>query len=115
MMAATLAQARLAFAGNAFAVHGPVPLAFGTKARPINAAGTIAGEPREVSLWRIGRPFPARQHVEASKAIAGSTARSARTVAAQSGQDAGRLHMTSCRSPNGAVLFARKGVRRSRR
>ena len=70
---ATLAQLELAFADPAFAVHGPVPSAFGDE----GAANHMRlarghGEPGiELFIYgRTGGPFPARQHVEASKAIA---------------------------------------------
>jgi succinylarginine dihydrolase len=70
---ATLAQLKLAFADPAFAVHGPVPPAFGDEGAANHmrlAAGH--GEPGiELFVYgRTGGPFPARQHVEASRAIA---------------------------------------------
>ena len=70
---ATLAQLRLAFAHEAFAVHGPVPTAFGDEgaanhmrlARAHGAAGI------ELFVYGVsGGAFPARQHLEASKAVA---------------------------------------------
>jgi succinylarginine dihydrolase len=71
--AATLAQLKLAFADPAFAVHGPVPAAFGDE----GAANHMRLAPRhgepglELFVYgRSGGPFPARQHIEASKAIA---------------------------------------------
>ena len=69
----TLAQLRLAFAHEAFAVHGPVPTAFGDEgaanhmrlARAHGAAGI------ELFVYGVsGGAFPARQHLEASKAVA---------------------------------------------
>jgi succinylarginine dihydrolase len=70
---ATLAQLQLAFASDAFAVHGPVPPAFGDE----GAANHMRlapkhGEPGvEVFVYGVsGGAFPARQHLEASKAIA---------------------------------------------
>ena len=70
---ATLAQLELAFADPAFAVHGPVPSAFGDEgaANHMRLARGY-GEPGiELFIYgRTGGPFPARQHVEASKAIA---------------------------------------------
>jgi succinylarginine dihydrolase len=70
---ATLAQLRLAFASAQFAVHGPVPPAFGDEGAANHmrlASGH--GEPGlEVFVYgRSGGAFPARQHVEASKALA---------------------------------------------
>ena len=70
---ATLAQLRLAFAGPAFAVHAPVPPAFGDEgaANHMRLSGTH-GEPGvEIFVYGVsGGSFPARQHIEASKAIA---------------------------------------------
>jgi succinylarginine dihydrolase len=71
---ATLAQLRLAFADRAaFEVHGPIPPAFGDEgaanhmrlARRHDEAGV------EVFVYGTsGGAFPARQHIEASKAVA---------------------------------------------
>ena len=70
----TLAQLRLAFADDdAFAVHGPVPAPFGDEGaanhmRLCDAHGTPGVE---VFVYGVGGgPFPARQHREASAAIA---------------------------------------------
>ena len=70
---ATLAQLRLAFAHESFAVHGPVPPTFGDEGAAnhmrLCAAHDQAGV--EVFVYGLsGGPFPARQHVEACKAIA---------------------------------------------
>ena len=69
----TLAQLKLAFSGPAFTVHAPVPPAFGDE----GAANHMRlapghGEPGiEIFVYGVaGGPFPARQHVEASRAIA---------------------------------------------
>jgi succinylarginine dihydrolase len=70
---ATLAQLRLAFAGSAFAVHGPVPTAFGDEGAANHMRLAAAhGEPGvEIFVFGVsGGAFPARQHIEASKAIA---------------------------------------------
>ena len=70
---ATLAQLRLAFAGNAFAVHGPVPAAFGDEGAANHMRLAPAhGEPGvEIFVYGVsGGAFPARQHVEASRAVA---------------------------------------------
>ncbi len=70
---ATLAQLRVAFADPSFAVHDPVPPAFGDEgaANHMRLAGRH-GEPGiEMFVYgRTGGPFPARQHIEASKAVA---------------------------------------------
>jgi succinylarginine dihydrolase len=71
---AALAQLRLAFADEAhFAVHGPVPPAFGDE----GAANHMRLGPRhdapgvEIFVYGVGGgPFPARQHLEASRAVA---------------------------------------------
>lgn len=70
---ATLAQLRVAFAADSFAVHDPIPPAFGDEgaANHMRLAGAH-GEPGvEVFVYGVsGGAFPARQHVEASKAVA---------------------------------------------
>ena len=70
---ATLAQLRLAFADGAFAVHGPVPSAFGDEgaANHMRLAPSHGEPGLEIFVYGVsGGAFPARQHVEASKAIA---------------------------------------------
>src|SRR5215210_902055 len=70
---ATLAQLQVAFGGNAFAVHGPVPAAFGDEGAANHMRLTPAhGEPgAEIFVYGVsGGGFPARQHLEASKAVA---------------------------------------------
>ena len=70
----TLAQLRLAFADTShFQVHDPVPTAFGDEGAAnhmrLSAAHGEGG--MEVFVYgRAGGAFPARQHIEASKAIA---------------------------------------------
>ena len=69
----TLAQLRLAFAGDAFAVHDPVPPAFGDEGAANHMRLAPAhGEPGvEVFVYGVaGGAFPARQHLEASRAVA---------------------------------------------
>lgn len=70
---ATLAQLRIAFASNAFRVHDPVPSAFGDEgaANHMRLAARHADAGLEVFVYGVsGGAFPARQHVEASKALA---------------------------------------------
>jgi succinylarginine dihydrolase len=70
---ATLAQLRIAFAGEGFAVHPPVPTAFGDEGAANHMRLTGAhGEPGiEIFVYGVaGGAFPARQHLEASRAIA---------------------------------------------
>jgi succinylarginine dihydrolase len=70
----TLAQLRLAFADDAhFAVHDPVPPPFGDEgAANFMRLAEAHGEPGlEIFVYgESAGPFPARQHVEASKAVA---------------------------------------------
>jgi succinylarginine dihydrolase len=70
---ATLAQLRVAFAGDAFAVHGPVPPAFGDEgaANHMRLAPAHGEAGVELFVYGVsGGAFPARQHLEASKAVA---------------------------------------------
>jgi succinylarginine dihydrolase len=70
---ATLAQLRLAFANPAFAVHGPVPVAFGDEgaANHMRLAPSHGQPGVELFVYGVsGGAFPARQHIEASRAIA---------------------------------------------
>lgn len=69
----TLAQLKLAFANPAFAVHGPVPPPFGDEgaANHMRLCAHHGAPGVEVFVYGItGGPFPARQHIEASRAIA---------------------------------------------
>ena len=109
----TLAQLRLAFASDAFSVHGPVPGAFGDEGAANHMRLAPAhGEPGvEVFVYGVaGGPFPARQHVEASRAVARLHALDPARVlfAAQSEQAiaAGAFHNDVVAVANGPVLFA---------
>lgn len=70
----TLAQLRLAFADEAhFAVHDPVPPPFGDEgaANFMRLSPSHAERGIEIFVYgKSGGPFPARQHIEASKAVA---------------------------------------------
>jgi succinylarginine dihydrolase len=69
----TLAQLRLAFADPAFAVHGPVPAPFGDEgaANHMRLCARHGAPGVEIFVYGIGGGrFPARQHLDASKAIA---------------------------------------------
>ena len=110
---ATLAQLRLAFAGEAFAVHGPVPFAFGDEgaANHMRLAPAHAEPGVEVFVYGVaGGPFPARQHVEASKAVARLHRLDPdRTVLAAQSEEAiaaGAFHNDVVAVANGPVLFA---------
>ena len=110
---ATLAQLQLAFRSRSFAVHGPVPLAFGDEgaANHMRLAPSH-GEPGiEVFVYGVsGGPFPARQHVEASKAIARlHRLNPERTIFAAQSEEviaAGAFHNDVVAVANGPVLFA---------
>ena len=70
---ATLAQLALAFAGDEFAVHGPIPAAFGDEgaANHMRLAPQHGQPGVEIFVYGVsGRAFPARQHIEASMAVA---------------------------------------------
>jgi succinylarginine dihydrolase len=109
----TLRQLQLAFAGAAFVVHGPVPVAFGDEGAANHMRLAAAhGEPGvEIFVFGVsGGPFPARQHLEASKAVARLHRLDPdRTVfAAQSDEAiaAGAFHNDVVAVANERVLFA---------
>ncbi|MEQ1510225.1 MAG: N-succinylarginine dihydrolase [Sphingopyxis sp.] len=69
----TLAQLRLAFANPAFVVHAPIPAPFGDEgaANHMRLAPAHGDPGVEIFVYGIsGGAFPARQHSEASKAVA---------------------------------------------
>ena len=110
---ATLAQLELAFGHDAFAVHGPVPTAFGDEgaANHMRLAPSHGEAGIEVFVYGVsGGPFPARQHVEASRAIARlHRLDPARTIFAAQSEEAiaaGAFHNDVVAVANGPVLFA---------
>jgi succinylarginine dihydrolase len=110
---ATLAQLRLAFASPAFAVHAPVPTAFGDEgaANHMRLAPTHGEAGVEIFVYGVaGGPYPARQHVEASKAIARlHRLDPERTIFAAQNEAAiaaGAFHNDVVAVANGPVLFA---------
>ena len=111
---ATLAQLRLAFADSAnFSVHGPIPPAFGDEGAANHMRlGAAHGEPGvEVFVYGVsGGAFPARQHIEASKAIARLHKLDPdRTIFAQQSDEAiaaGAFHNDVVAVANERVLFA---------
>ncbi len=110
---ATLAQLRLAFGGDAFAVHDPVPPAFGDEgaANHMRLAAAHGEAGVEVFVYGLsGGPFPARQHIEASKAIARlHRLDPERTIFAQQSEEviaAGAFHNDVVAVANERVLFA---------
>ncbi|WP_448664440.1 N-succinylarginine dihydrolase [Sphingomonas sp. CJ20] len=109
----TLAQLRLAFADPAFAVHGPVPAPFGDEGAAnhmrLEAAPGAPGV--EIFVYGVaGGPFPARQHIEASRAIARHHGLSPqRTLFIQQSEAAiaaGAFHNDVVAVANGRVLLA---------
>ncbi len=110
----TLAQLRLAFsARDAFVVHGPVPAPFGDEgaANHMRLCDSHEGAGVEVFVYgQSGGPFPARQHVEASKAIARTHGLNpARTLFVQQSAEAitaGAFHNDVVAVANERVLFA---------
>jgi succinylarginine dihydrolase len=110
---ATLAQLRIAFGADAFAVHAPVPPAFGDEgaANHMRLAPFHGEAGVEVFVYGVaGGPFPARQHVEASRAIARlHLLDPARTIFAAQSEEAiaaGAFHNDVVAVANGPVLFA---------
>src|SRR5918993_4791790 len=111
---ATLTQLQLAFADAAhFAVHGPVPPAFGDEGAANHMRLASAhGEPGvEVFVYGVsGGAFPARQHLQASRAIARlHRLDPERTLFAEQSEQAiaaGAFHNDVVAVANGALLFA---------
>jgi succinylarginine dihydrolase len=70
----TLAQLQLAFADkNHFAVHLPVPAPFGDEGAANHMRMCTSHDQTGTEIFvygKTGGPFPARQHIEASKAVA---------------------------------------------
>ena len=107
----TLAQLRLAFADPAFAVHGPVPVPFGDEgaANHMRLAASHETPGVEIFVYGVaGGPFPARQHVEASKAVARVHGVSRALFVQQSEEAiaAGAFHNDVVAVANERVLFA---------
>lgn len=109
----TLAQLRVAFRSDHFKVHAPVPPAFGDE----GAANHMRlsphhGEPgMEVFVYGIsGGSFPARQHIEACKAVARlHKLDPCRTVFVEQSEEAiaaGAFHNDVVAVANERVLFA---------
>lgn len=110
---ATLAQLRLAFSSEAFAVHGPIPPAFGDEgaANHMRLASSYGDTGIEVFVYGVsGGAFPARQHREASQAIARlHRLDPERVIFAQQSEEAiaaGAFHNDVVAVANEHVLFA---------
>lgn len=118
----TLAQLRLAFADeSAFKVHAPVPPTFGDEgaANHMRLAPTHGEAGVELFVYGVsGGAFPARQHIEASKAIARLHALDPeRTIFVQQSEEsiaAGAFHNDVVAVANERVLFAHELAFRDR-
>ena len=109
----TLAQLRVAFAHPAFAVHGPIPAPFGDEgaANHMRLAANHDALGVEVFVHGVsGGPFPARQHLEASRAVARlhrlDPARTLFVEQSETAIAAGAFHNDVVAVANGRVLFA---------
>jgi len=109
----TLAQLRLAFADPAFAVHGPVPAPFGDEGAANHMRLTSGHDAPGIEIFVYGiagGPFPARQHPDASAAIARRHLLDPeRTLFVQQSEEAiaaGAFHNDVVAVANGRVLFA---------
>lgn len=107
----TLAQLKLAFAHPAFAVHGPVPPPFGDEgaANHMRLCADHGSAGVEVFVYGVsGGPFPARQHVEASKGVARNNGVTSALFVQQSEEAiaAGAFHNDVVAVANEHVLFA---------
>ncbi|MFM7027711.1 MAG: N-succinylarginine dihydrolase [Chakrabartia sp.] len=107
----TLAQLKIAFAHPSFAVHGPVPPPFGDEgaANHMRLCAHHGAPGVEVFVYGVaGGPFPARQHLEASRAVARRHQLDAPLFVAQSEAAiaAGAFHNDVVAVANERVLFA---------
>jgi succinylarginine dihydrolase len=110
----THSQLRLAFAdGEHFRVHGPVPTAFGDEgaANHMRLCGSHGEKGVELFVYgRSGGPFPARQHLEASRAVARlhrlDPARTLFAAQSEAAIAAGAFHNDVVAVANERVLFA---------
>ncbi|MBH2000592.1 MAG: N-succinylarginine dihydrolase [Sphingomonadaceae bacterium] len=109
----TLAQLRVAFSDESvFAVHGPVPAPFGDEGAANHMRLTEQHGAAGVEVFVYGQsggPYPARQHVEASKAVARLHGLDpARTLFVQQSEEAiaaGAFHNDVVAVANERVLF----------
>jgi succinylarginine dihydrolase len=109
----TLKQLQIAFgASDAFTVHGPIPAPFGDEgaANHMRLAESHGAPGVEVFVYgQSGGPFPARQHIEASKAVARlHSLDPARTLFVQQSEEAiaaGAFHNDVVAVANERVLF----------
>lgn len=107
----TLAQLKIAFAHPHFSVHAPVPPPFGDEgaANHMRLCAHHGAPGVEVFVYGVaGGPYPARQHVEASRAVARSHGVTQAIFVAQSEAAiaAGAFHNDVVAVANERVLFA---------
>ena len=107
----TLAQLRIAFSHDAFRVHGPVPPPYGDEgaANHMRLCADHGSPGVEVFVYGVaGGAFPARQHVEASRAVARRHGVERALFVAQSADAiaAGAFHNDVVSVANERVLFA---------
>ncbi|MFZ4747574.1 MAG: N-succinylarginine dihydrolase [Sphingomonas sp.] len=107
----TLLQLQIAFADSAFAIHGPVPPPFGDEgaANHMRLCHHHGAPGIEVFVYGVkGGLFPARQHIEASKAVARLNQVTTPLFVAQSEEAiaAGAFHNDVVAVANERVLFA---------
>jgi len=110
---ATLAQLRVAFTSGVFAVHAPVPPAFGDEgaANHMRLAPAHGDPGVQLFVYGVsGGPFPARQHLEASKAVARlhrlDPERTMFVPQSEEAIAAGAFHNDVVAVANGPLLFA---------
>ena len=107
---ATLAQLRLAFADPAFVVHPPVPAPFGDEGAANHMRLGAPGTPGvEIFVHgAAGGPYPARQHHEASAAVARAHGVRTALFVQQSAEAiaAGAFHNDVVAVADGDVIFA---------
>jgi succinylarginine dihydrolase len=106
----TLAQLKIAFASPVFAIHDPVPSPFGDEGAANHMRLCRHHDAPGVEVFVYGLPggrFPARQHVEASKAVARLHGVSKALFVAQSDAAiaAGAFHNDVVAVANERVLF----------
>jgi succinylarginine dihydrolase len=109
----TLAQLRLAFASDGFVVHDPVPAPFGDEGAANHMRLTASHDQPGVEVFVYGvagGPYPARQHREASAAVARAhRLADARTLFVEQSEAAiaaGAFHNDVVAVANERVLFA---------
>ncbi len=107
----TLAQLRLAFAHPAFAIHPPVPAPFGDEGAANHMRLCTSHGEAGVEVFVYGKSgglFPARQHIEASKAVSRLHGVTNALFVQQSEEAiaAGEFHNDFVAVSNDRVLFA---------